>query len=294
MNSTLSKEIIDSISDGSHGDPFSVLGLHEVEIDGKSKLVLRAFRPEAKSITAVINKKKYELEPVSTDGLFERVFSRRKNRFDYDFEIVPHKGKKFTITDAYRFKSLISDFDLQLWGEGNHHQAYEFMGAHQREIEGVKGTHFVVTAPSATRVSVIGEFNSWDGRVHRMRKFHAQGIWEIFIPHVTDGDHYKYEIKTPAQDPPLKKADPFAVYSELRPGTASIVMDIEDYKQPINWCLTSKILASLMLNSCRSRNIPMTPPGAIRSPVILPPQVVSEPRKISCISWINVTRQILE
>ncbi|WP_421773213.1 1,4-alpha-glucan branching protein GlgB [Gracilimonas sp.] len=229
MGSTLTKEIIASISDGSHGDPFSVLGLHETEIDGKTKLVLRAFRPEAKSSTIVIGKKKYEMDRISDEGLFERVFARRKNTFNYDLEIVPHQGKKFTITDAYQFDSLISDFDLQLWGEGNHHQAYEFMGAHQRTIEGVNGTHFVVTAPGADRVSVIGEFNSWDGRVHRMRKFHDQGIWELFIPHVKEGDYYKYEIKTPVQDPPLKKSDPFAFYSELRPGTASIVTDIDNY-----------------------------------------------------------------
>lgn len=229
MSSTLTKEIITSLSDGSHGDPFSVLGLHEFDVADKTKLVLRTFRPEAKSVKAVIGKKKYELTQISEDGLFEKVFSRRKNRFNYKLEIIPHKGKTFTITDAYQFNSLISDFDLQLWGEGNHHQAYEFMGAHERNINGVDGTHFVVTAPEATRVSVIGEFNGWDGRVHRMRKFHDQGIWELFIPHVRSGDYYKYEIKSPVQDPPLKKADPFAFYSELRPGTASIVSNIENY-----------------------------------------------------------------
>ncbi len=106
MSSTLSKEIIASISDGSHGDPFSVLGLHEIEVDKKNKLVLRAFRPEAKSVTAIIDKKKYELDRISSDGLFERVFARRKNRFRYQFMIAPHKGETFTITDAYQFKSL--------------------------------------------------------------------------------------------------------------------------------------------------------------------------------------------
>lgn len=166
---------------------------------------------------------------VSDEGLFEYVFARRKNRFGYQLKITPQKGDPFTIYDAYGFDSLINDFDLQLWGEGNHNQAYEFMGAHQRKVDGVEGTHFVVTAPSATRVSVIGNFNQWDGRVHRMRKFHDQGLWEIFIPHIKDGDLYKYEIKSPAQDPPLKKADPFAFQAELRPGTASIVTDIEGY-----------------------------------------------------------------
>ncbi len=229
MSLTLSKKIIASISDGSHGDPFSVLGLHKVDVAGKMKLVLRAFRPEAKSMAVQIGKKKYDLDRISEEGLFERVFARRKNKFSYQLVIHPYKGSDFTITDAYQFDSLISDFDLQLWGEGNHHQAYEFMGAHPHTMNGTSGTHFVVTAPSASRVSVVGSFNSWDGRVHRMRKFHNQGIWEIFIPEVKKGDYYKYEIKSTVQDSPLLKADPFAFQAELRPGTASIVSDIEDY-----------------------------------------------------------------
>lgn len=230
MGSTLSKEIIASISDGSHGDPFSVLGLHKENVDGKEKLILRVFRPEAKTVKARIGKKSYELQRISDEGLFERIFARRKKRFSYELEITTHDGNTFTVVDAYQFDSLLSDFDLQLWGEGNHHQAYEFMGAHIREVDGVKGTHFVVTAPSATRVSVIGNFNNWDGRIHRMRKFHDQGLWELFIPQVTEGDIYKYEIKSPVQDPPLKKSDPFAFYAELRPDTASIVQNVDDYE----------------------------------------------------------------
>jgi 1,4-alpha-glucan branching enzyme len=124
---------------------------------------------------------------------------------------------------------MINEFDLQLWGEGNHKKAYEFMGAHPKKMGTVDGTHFVVSAPSATRVSVIGSFNNWDGRTHRMRKYHNQGIWEIFIPHVTNGDEYKFEIKSTVQEPPLKKADPFAFYSQLRPETASKVFDITQY-----------------------------------------------------------------
>lgn len=230
MSSTLSNEIISSISDGSHGDPFSVLGLHLEKIDGKDKLVVRAFRPEAKSVTAVIKDRKYTLKRMSDEGLFEHVFSRRKKIVPYQLYVKPHEGEPFTITDAYRFDSLISDFDLQLWGEGTHQKAYDFMGAHLRTVDGVAGTHFVVPAPSASRVSVVGNFNNWDGRVHRMRKFHDQGLWELFIPHVAEGDYYKFEIKTPVQDPPLLKSDPFAFYSELRPGTASIVKDIEGYE----------------------------------------------------------------
>ncbi len=231
MSSTLSNEIIASISDGSHGDPFSVLGLHTIIEKKTEKLVIRAFRPEAEQVYALIGKAKpLELQRVSDEGFFEIVVPRRKKRFDYRLLIKPFNGESFEIIDAYNYDSLLSDFDLQLWGEGNHQKAYEFMGAHPRNVDGVEGVHFVVSAPSAYRVSVIGSFNNWDGRVHVMRKFHEQGLWEIFIPHVAEGDYYKFEIKSPVQEAPLKKADPYAFYAELRPGTASIVADIEDFE----------------------------------------------------------------
>ncbi len=231
MSTTLSKQIIETISDGSHGDPFSILGLHSIKIDKKEKLVLRVFRPEADKVSVKVGSSKpVELNRVSEEGLFEYVFPRRKNKFSYILTITPHQGDEFSIQDPYVYGSMISEFDLQLWGEGNHHKAYDFMGAHPKEVDGVKGTHFVVSAPSATRVSVIGSFNNWDGRVHRMRKFHDQGLWEIFIPHVGEGDFYKFEIKSPVQDPPLKKADPFAFSAELRPGTASKVYNLDGYK----------------------------------------------------------------
>ncbi len=232
MTYTLNKEEIESISNGSHGDPFSVLGFHNIQQGKSEKLVLRVFRPEAKLVFVKIGKAKpVELQRVSPEGLFEYVLPRRKNPAPYTLSIKPHSGDEFEINDAYAYGRMINDFDLQLWGEGNHKKAYEFMGAHPKEVDGVKGIHFVVSAPSATRVSVVGPFNNWDGRVHRMRKYHDQGLWEIFIPQVTQGDEYKYEIKSPVQDPPLLKADPFAFYAQLRPDTASKVFDIEGY----NW-----------------------------------------------------------
>ena len=231
MKSTLSAEVIGAITDGSHGDPFSVLGLHLETVGGKEKLVFRAFRPDAKQISLHIGKgKPIEVDKVTSEGLFEHVFARRKNKDAYTLTVIPHEGDEFIISDPYSFGPLISEFDLQLWGEGNHKQAYTFMGAHPKEVGGVKGTHFVVSAPTASRVSVIGSFNQWDGRIHRMRKHHDQGLFEIFIPLVGIGDYYKFEIKTPVQDPPLKKADPYAFSAELRPGTASKVYDISGFE----------------------------------------------------------------
>ena len=233
---TLKIEEITAISNGEHGDLFSVLGLHTVTVDGKEKFVVRSFRPDAKSITVVPDSgKSSEMTRLSDEGLFEHVFPRRKKRFSYTLDVIPHEGKPYSIDDAYRYGTLISDFDLQLWGEGNHHHAHKWMGSHTKTVDGQDGTHFVVSAPNASRVSVIGSFNNWDGRVHGMRKYHEQGVWEIFIPHVTDGDLYKYEIKSHMYDGPIKKADPYARYSELRPGTASKVWNSSYKWKDKNW-----------------------------------------------------------
>jgi len=221
---TLKIEEISAISNGEHGDLFSVLGLHKVLVDGKEKFAIRCFRPDAKSIRVLPDSgKPVELKRLSDEGLFEYVFPRRKKRFSYKIEVIPYVGETYVIEDAYRFGSLISDFDLQLWGEGNHHHAYKMMGSHTKTVDGVSGTHFVVTAPSASRVSVIGSFNNWDGRVHGMRKYYEQGVWEIFIPHVTEGDLYKFEVKSFVNEALVKKSDPYGRLMEMRPGTASKV-----------------------------------------------------------------------
>jgi 1,4-alpha-glucan branching enzyme len=221
---TLKIEEIRAISNGEHGDPFSVLGLHSVTAEGNEKLVVRCFRPDAKNVFVIPDKgNSAELTRLSDEGLFEYVFPRKKNRFSYKFKVYPYVGDAYEIEDAYRFGTQISDFDLQLWGEGNHHHAYRWMGAHTKTVDGVEGTHFVVTAPSASRVSVIGSFNNWDGRMHGMRKYYEQGIWEIFIPHVAEGDLYKFEVKSHSDHSLVKKADPYGRFGEMRPGTASIV-----------------------------------------------------------------------
>lgn len=233
---SLKIEEISAISNGEHGDLFRVLGLHLTRVEGKEKLVLRCFRPDAKSIHLLPESgKAVELSRLSDEGLFEVQFSRKKNNFNYKLKITPYVGDSYTIVDAYQFGPQISDYDLQLWGEGNHHHAYKFMGGHTTTVDGVDGTHFVLTAPSAKRVSVIGSFNNWDGRIHGMRKYHDQGLWEIFIPHVTAGDYYKFEVKSFENVAPIKKSDPFSRYSELRPGSASIVWNSAYKWQDHGW-----------------------------------------------------------
>ena len=227
-NPTLKIEEIEAISNGSHGNPFAVLGLHKINVDGKEKLVYRTFRPDAQSVELIINKgKNVVLNKIDESGLFEYLFPRRKNEFDYTLKITGYNDETYELKDAYQFGTQLSEFDLQLWGEGNHHHAYKFLGSHIKEVGGVSGTLFAVVAPNASRVSVVGPFNAWDGRVHVMRFHPAQGIWEIFIPHVTKGDIYKFEVKPQGNTAPILKSDPYGRFAELRPGTASCVWESE-------------------------------------------------------------------
>lgn len=124
---------------------------------------------------------------------------------------------------------ILTDFDLYLFNEGRHHKIYEKLGAHLTTVNGVKGAYFAVWAPCAERVSVVGNFNQWDGSMHHMRPLGSSGVWEIFIPNVSQGDLYKYEIRS-SSGKVFLKADPYAFYSELRPGTASVVYDIDNFK----------------------------------------------------------------
>ncbi len=227
----LDKGQIVALETASHGNPFAVLGLHVVSSGKKKSVIVRTIQPHAESVSVLPDgKKAVPMEKVSDGGVFECSFPRNTKSFKYSLVIKPTQGDTYTIRDPYSFGPLLSEFDLQLWGEGNHRKAYETMGAHPMEVDGVKGTRFVVSAPSATRVSVIGSFNDWDGRRNPMRKYHDQGLWEIFLPEVTVGDAYKYEIKSDNFALPFKKADPYAFYAEKRPNTASIVADLNNYK----------------------------------------------------------------
>ena len=134
MTSTLTTEEIASLSDRLHGDPFSVLGLHKTVHSDKERLVLRAFRPEAKEVFGIIGKSKpIKLARLSNEGLFECVFLRRKKIADYSLKIISHTGEAFEIKDPYCYGKMIDEFDLQLWGEGNHKKAYDFIGAHPKK-----------------------------------------------------------------------------------------------------------------------------------------------------------------
>ena len=211
----------DAIVQARHGDPFSVLGMHLED----GRIVVRTFQPQAGAVDLIDGKSGKTvaaLDRVHPDGLFQAQLARRRKPFPYRFELDTPGGSS-TVEDAYRFPPVLSEDDVRQLSEGSHRNAYEVLGAHPRVIEGVSGTAFAVWAPNARRVSVVGDFNEWDGRRHPMRLRHACGVWEIFLPGIEAGARYKYEIVGPDGALMPLKADPCAFHAEQPPRTASVV-----------------------------------------------------------------------
>jgi 1,4-alpha-glucan branching enzyme len=228
VQTTLSRDEIDAIVQGAHRDPFAVLGPHAHHDGNTCTLVIRALRPGASAITLVPQGRQLPAQPMALlhpAGLFEATLSGYAEPFPYRLRCSDAAGAEAEIEDPYRFPATLSEYDLYLMGEGAHHRNYEKLGAHLTVLDGVTGVDFAVWAPNARRVSVVGDFNGWDGRVHPMRLHPGNGIWEIFIPDLTEGTVYKFEI-LPKDGPPVLKADPYAFTFELPPRTASVVSDL--------------------------------------------------------------------
>ena len=212
--------MLEQVISGDCHDPFSVLGMH-VE---NGMLVVRASLPGAVSVSVIGMSSDVPVFPmrrVENTALFEVEITAFHEPFPYRLD-VDWGDHRQVMEDAYRFACVLGDMDVWLLSEGTHHRPYERLGAHPAVMDGVSGVSFAVWAPNARRVSVVGDFNSWDGRRHMMRYRYECGVWEIFIPHVAQGDLYKYEIKDVNGEIRLK-ADPYAFRSQLRPDTASIV-----------------------------------------------------------------------
>lgn len=203
---------------GTHGDPFAVLGVHEA---GKG-FVARCFVPHAEFVTAytLTGKNAGELSRRDDRGFFEGKLSLRKRQpLRYH---ARNSGGDWWLTDPYSFGPVLGPLDDYYIAEGSHLRLFDKLGAHLIDHEGASGVHFAVWAPNARRVSVVGDFNEWDGRRHTMRVRRDTGIWELFIPDIGAGRPYKYEIIGPDGVRLPLKADPFAFKSELRPATASV------------------------------------------------------------------------
>jgi 1,4-alpha-glucan branching enzyme len=230
MPPTIATDQLERIVHGAHHDPFQVLGAHPVQVDGSSMIAVRALRPEAREVTLVRSDtdEQIPMERAHESGLYEATVPG-KDLFPYVLELHLYDGQVRREDDPYRFGPVLSDFDLQLLGEGTHHRSYERLGAHPLEHQGTAGVAFAVWAPNAQRVSVVGDFNGWDGRRHPMRARGSSGIWELFIPGLQNGEAYKYQILG-RHGERLEKADPHAYFSELRPNTASKVWNIDRFE----------------------------------------------------------------
>ncbi len=208
-----------------HGDPFRVLGPHRVGGD----LVIRVFRPDAKSLAIASGGSAFPAEKLHADGFFQAVVPGADRTCDYKLSITRWDGSEELARDPYCYGTLMGDVDLHLFSEGQHWELYEKFGAHLREIDGGRGVYFAVWAPNAQRVSVVGDFNGWDGRVHPMRKLLGTGVWELFVPGVGDSAHYKFELRTHS-GALLLKSDPFAFFAQHGRETASLVYDLDRYR----------------------------------------------------------------
>ena len=228
--STLSAEKIKSLISGEMADPFTLLGPHPVALEKGPAVAVRAFLPGARSVAIL------DLDPereilagrLHKQGLFEAVLPDLSEIFPYRLKVDFGSGPFSTFYDCYSFWPVLTDDDLYLFNQGNCYEIYEKLGAHPWRHQEVSGVLFAVWAPSAVRVSVVGDFNQWDGRRHQMRCRGSSGIWELFVPHLGPGLIYKFEILI-RDNTLLIKSDPFAFRFEERPKTAAIVHDLSAF-----------------------------------------------------------------
>ncbi len=227
------EDAIRALVEGRSHDPFGILGPHPVESDGETRLSIRVFVPSAKRVWIFPTsdpKGVEELKRRHDAGFFEATIGPVGTDFRYRLRVEDESGHAWDGEDAFRFGRVLTDFDLHLLGEGEHHRSFDKLGAHTIELDGVSGVHFAVWAPNAERVSVVGEFNQWDGRRHPMRALGASGIWEIFVPEIGEGQLYKFEIRSRVGERVFLKSDPYAFGSQLRPETASVVRDTDHFQ----------------------------------------------------------------
>ena len=222
-----SADIVSAIVEGRHNDPFAVLGARAIG----GGVAIRAFVPDADALVAIdrdTGETIAQLDRLHEAGFFSGLVEGRDLPLNY--RLRAHRGSdRWDFEDPYRFAPLIGELDNYLLGEGSHRRLWERLGAHAVEHQGVMGTHFAVWAPNASRVSIVGDFNFWDGRRHIMRLHPGTGVWEIFLPDLAEGTIYKYEIVDADGTLLPLKADPFGFGAELRPKNASVVRKIDHF-----------------------------------------------------------------
>ena len=224
---------LDSVTQVKCVQPHAILGMHPYPQKGRKKcLLVRAYLDDALSCEVVDlsdpDERRYPLKRVSKDGFFEGLIEGAGKVFRYRLRVERYNGEIRQFYDPYSFLPTISDDDLYLISEGTDTRVHHKLGAHLRTVDEVPGVSFAVWAPNAERVSVVGDFNHWDGRYHPMRKVAGSGVWELFIPGLESGMKYKYEIGS-ISGVPLLKTDPYATFFEAPPHNASIICEVDDY-----------------------------------------------------------------
>jgi 1,4-alpha-glucan branching enzyme len=248
----------EALAAGELADPHALLGAHP---DGDGGSVVRAWRPGAEHVVVHVDGGlDYGCELVHAAGLWAAHLDGLKPPLAYEIDTRFPDGLTVRAPDAYRFAPTVGDLDIHLAGEGRHEEIYERLGGHLREVDSVAGTAFAVWAPAARSVAVVGDFNSWDGRLHPMRSLGSSGIWELFLPGVGAGALYKFEIHT--QGGALRvKTDPYARQVEISPKTAAIVADSHHEWNDGAWASSSSTSGrcrSTRSTSARGAAIPTT------------------------------------
>jgi 1,4-alpha-glucan branching enzyme len=228
------KSSLDSLRRGQQAQPHSLLGMHPITHQGRRGLVVRAFLQDSRACEVVDYQRtpevRYPMTKIDDLGGFETFIPDRPDVFRYRLSVEKNNSELRQFYDPYSFLPTLSDQDLYLFNEGTEHRVYQKLGARLREFDGVKGVSFAVWAPNASRVSVVGDFNRWDGRYFPMRPLGNSGVWEIFIPGLEAGLLYKYEI-VPRKGAMRLKTDPYGTYFEAPPNNASVIWNVDDY----NW-----------------------------------------------------------
>ena len=226
INDWINWVLYDELIAGKLNAPKHLLGIHEY---GEGQIIT-AYRPHAVEVkvTSRTGKKVHTMEKVTDEGFYAIFFPKKEfSGTKYNLVTTYEDGTTVTTADPYAFDSQISDFDSYLFAEGKHYEIYNKFGAHPMTIDGVKGTYFAVWAPDARRVSVVGDFNMWDGNLHPMQLRPNGGIYELFIPNVLSGAVYKYQILT-RYDEILYKSDPYGNQAQMRPDNGSVVARSEE------------------------------------------------------------------
>ncbi|MYD39043.1 MAG: 1,4-alpha-glucan branching enzyme, partial [Chloroflexi bacterium] len=227
MSAAIHPDALNALVAGDMGAPAMLLGRQR---SGDS-VIMRTFRPWAARIDLVCSEtgERVAMQKRHAAGLFAVELDAAWSQRTYHYECVTQENQRERYGDPYIYPPLLSDYDRHLFGQGAHREIYERLGAHLRCIDGVPGVNFAVWAPNCYKVAVVGDFNRWDGRTHILQAKGASGIWELFVPGIGAGERYKFEVRSHNRGYQAQKADPFAFQAELRPKTASIVCDIDDY-----------------------------------------------------------------